>query len=213
MTFAPCDCHTHTHTVKWSGCMLGWSLAPSDSIRCSALGTRQRWNLSTEPRRDWLVGRTPSSQHPYLIISSCRDLCWLTCCLRDVAEPCFASEAALSAVPLSSSTAPGSSALVAADPRSSSAASSISKCLHLSTSSSSTPASVALRRSPMRTRSVPDQSEFTQPRRPAILVAVQGRTADHRSVTAQWIRGMNGLHSCSRKSNRGPDEQHCSRLN
>lgn len=118
-------------------------------------------------RGGWLVGRWPPSLHSYLIIWSCRDPSWLTCCLRDVAEPWFA---ALSGAPLSS-TGPGTSALAAAGPRSSRAASTISMCLHLSTSSSSTPASVALRRSPMRTRSVPDQSEFTQLRRPAILVA------------------------------------------
>lgn len=99
---------------------------------------------------------------------------WLTCCLRDVAEPCSASEAALSWVPLSS-FARGSSALAVAEVRSSRAASTISRCLHLSSSSSSTPASVAVRRSPMRTRSLPDQSEFTHPRRPAILVGGAGR--------------------------------------
>lgn len=49
------------------------------------------------------------------------------------------------------------------------AASTSSSCAHLSSSSSKTPASVAFRRSPMRPRSVPDHSEFTQPLRPAIL--------------------------------------------
>lgn len=150
--------------------------------------TRQRQNLS-EPQRHWPVGRSPSSPHPYLIISSCRDPGWLTCCLRDVAEPCFASEAALSGLPLSSSTAAGSSVLLSVDPRTSKALSTISMCLHLSTSSSSTPASVALRRSPMRTRSVPDQSEFTQPRRAAILVAEPAEgTGTHRWPPLQLPR-------------------------
>lgn len=69
----------------------------------------------------------------------------LTCCLQDVTQLCSLGRLL------------------------SRAASTKSSCLHLSSSSSKTPASVALRRSPMRTRSVPDHSEFTQPLRPAIL--------------------------------------------
>lgn len=83
----------------------------------------------------------------------------LTCCLRDVAA---LSSAALSVLLSFWSVSSIVSFL-------SNAASTISKWRHLSRSSSSIPAKVAFNLSPIRTRSLPDQREFTQPRRPAIV--------------------------------------------
>lgn len=120
----------------------------------------------------------------------------LTCCPRDVAVLCPASSWAS----LPSAGSGSGSVAFARSPRT---ASTISRCLHRSSSSSRTPASVALRRSPMRTRSVPDQSELTQPRRTAAIVALAaGRLASKgrrmlRRRSSNWRRhsGEGSQHS------------------
>lgn len=89
----------------------------------------------------------------------------LTCCLKVVTAP---SSAALSSFSCCSQF------LSAFSPLSSNTDSISSSWRPRSTSSSTMPASVALSRSPMRTRSLPDHSEFTQLLRPDILRVQSG---------------------------------------
>lgn len=124
----------------------------------------------------------------------------LTCCLREVA--------ALSSAALSTP-----SPWWAGAPFMSSTASTLSSCRPLRRSSSNMPARVAFNRSPIRTRSLPDHSEFTQPRRPAIVRAksvwrqtrwspVNGRA--HCSPLA-WATTVNTAWALCDMSNTGAD--------